>query len=206
VSLQAKWLQVLQDGSYSRLGSRTTHRTNVRVVSATNIPMKESIANGTFREAVYYRLNGISIKLPPLRDRMDELQILIRHFMKKGSDRFNLEPLPISTNLLEALREYHWPGNIRELENVINRLLVLRQESAVMEELRPGASVSPSVPAPNGLSLKDMMDNVREETESVAIVRVLEEKRWNRRAAADELQISYKSLLSKIKQYGIAPR
>lgn len=209
--LQAKLLQVLQDGTYSRLGSRSSMKTDVRVVSATNVNMKQSIANGSFREDLYYRLNGLSIKLPPLRERLDELPSLIRYFVRKGSERFGLEPMPMSLVLLTAFLDYHWPGNLRELENVINRLLVLRDERAVLAELNPepvetGIAEVPSSSAVGKRNLRSIGGGTRADTEAVAIASVLEQTRWNRRVAAEHLQISYKALLYKIKQYELAPK
>ncbi len=213
--LQAKLLQVLQDGTFSRLGSRSTMKTDVRVISATNVIMKQAIMEGAFREDLYYRLNGLSIKLPPLRERLDELPTLVKHFMDKGSARFGLDPLPLSMSLQNAMLQYRWPGNLRELENLVNRLLVLRDEQAILPELQaapltanngqsslnsgssPGASFdsgSPRTPRNAG------------EPDAAMIARVLEEKLWNRRAAADALNMSYKSLLYKIKQYDLTRR
>jgi DNA-binding NtrC family response regulator len=194
--LQAKLLQVLQDGTFSRLGSRTTIKTNVRVLSATNIAMKQSIQNGSFREDLYYRLNGLSIKLPPLRERMEELPAMIDHFIQKGSQRFSLEPLAISPRLEHALKRYHWPGNLRELENLINRLLVLRDEATVLYELEHEEPLPAGPPA--------LVHAVP--SESSTILQALEDHRWNRRAAAEALQISYKTLLTRIRDYNLVKR
>ena len=209
--LQAKLLQVLQDGTYSRLGSRTSMKTDVRVVSATNVNMKQSIANGAFREDLYYRLNGLSIKLPPLRERLDELPSLIRYFVRKGADRFGLEPMPMSLGLLTAFLHYHWPGNLRELENVINRLLVLRDERAVLAELHTEPMTEPDFAefangGPGKRNVRSIAGSLRGDAEAAAIASVLEQTRWNRRAAADHLQINYKTLLYKIKQYELTPK
>ncbi len=134
-TLQAKLLHVLQDGTFSRLGGRGPTRTDVRVIAATNVNMKEAMARKTFREDLYYRLNGLSLNLPPLRERLDEIPALANYFMRKGAEKYELEPLPLSPNLLSALAQYNWPGNLRELENVINRYLILKDESAVIAEL-----------------------------------------------------------------------
>ena len=121
--LQAKLLQVLQDGSFSRLGSRTSVKVDVRVIAATNIDIKAAIAQKTFREDLYYRLNGFTLKMPPLRERIEEIPILARHFMRKVAAKYEREPLPISPALMQALCSYPWPGNLRELENTIKRYL-----------------------------------------------------------------------------------
>ena len=213
--LQAKLLQVLQDGTFSRLGSRSTMKTDVRVISATNVIMKQAIMDGSFREDLYYRLNGLSIKLPPLRERLDELPTLVKHFMDKGAARFGLEPLPLSLSLQNAMLQYRWPGNLRELENLVNRLLVLRDEQAILPELQAapltantGQSSSTTSPASSihvNASSPRTPRNAGE-PDATTIARVLEEKLWNRRAAADALNISYKSLLYKIKQYDLTRR
>src|ERR1700727_726111 len=133
--LQAKLLQVLQDGTFSRLGSRAPMKVDVRVIAATNINMKEAMANKTFREDLYYRLNGFSLVIPPLRDRRDDITILAQHFVRKGAAKYGSKPLTLSHNLLDALTRYSWPGNSRELEHVINRFLILGDEMAILADL-----------------------------------------------------------------------
>lgn len=209
--LQAKLLQVLQDGTFSRLGSRSPMKVDVRVIAATNINMKEAMANKTFREDLYYRLNGFTLSIPPLRERKDEIPVLAEYFMRKSAKKYGREPLPFSTTLLNGLMDHSWPGNLRELENVVNRYLVLGEERAILEELAPSvAYLGASVPvaaeaAPNGAGLKSMVRNLKGDAESAAIARVLEGVGWNRKAAANDLQISYKALLYKIKQYDLQP-
>lgn len=210
--LQAKLLQVLQDGTFSRLGSRSPMKVDVRVIAATNINMKEAMAQKTFREDLYYRLNGFTLSIPPLRERKEEIPVLAEYFMRKGAKRYDRQPLAFSTSLLNALAEHSWPGNLREMENVINRYLVLGEEKSIVEELSPsaayqgaGASAQPQE-APNGAGLKAMVRNLKGDAESMAIAQVLEGVGWNRKAAANDLQISYKALLYKIKQYDLSPR
>lgn len=203
--LQAKLLHVLQDGTFSRLGGRSTQRVDVRVISATNIAIQKAMESGRFREDLYYRLNGISIKLPPLRERREEIPALIRHFIAKATNRFHLEPVQVSPSLQKAMLEYHWPGNLRELENLITRLLVLRDETAVLSEL-----TRPALPAPAVVQLRaeehgsPAASLSGESLDPNTITRVLEENLWNRRAAADALHISYKQLLYKIKVHHLA--
>jgi DNA-binding NtrC family response regulator len=208
--LQAKLLQVLQDGTFSRLGSRSPMKVDVRVIAATNINMKEAMANKTFREDLYYRLNGFTLSIPPLRERKEEIPVFADYFMRKGAKRYGRDVLPFSANLLKTLSEHSWPGNLREMENVINRYLVLGDESAIIDELSPstayqgGAAVAQEVP--NGAGLKAMVRSLKGDAESTAIAQVLEGTGWNRKAAANDLQISYKALLYKIKQYDLSPR
>jgi two-component system response regulator AtoC len=208
--LQAKLLHVLQDGTFSRLGGRGPTRTDVRIIAATNINMKEAMARKTFREDLYYRLNGLSLSLPPLRERLEEVPVLAAYFMRKGAARYQLEPLPLSQALLVALGQYHWPGNLRELENVINRYLILKDERAIIGELdRTGTTVAPPErPATThneAGGLKRLVRGIKGDTESSVIAGVLEETGWNRKAAASDLKISYKALLYKIKQYELTP-
>ncbi len=207
--LQAKLLQVLQDGTFSRLGSRSPMKVDVRVIAATNINMKEAMANKTFREDLYYRLNGFTLSIPPLRERKDEIPVLSEYFMRKGAKKYNRAVLPFSAKLMETLIAHHWPGNLRELENVVNRYLVLGDEKSILDELTPHDSAetaSETTEGSNGAGLKALVRNLKGEAESTAIAQVLEEVGWNRKAAANDLQISYKALLYKIKQYDLSPQ
>jgi DNA-binding NtrC family response regulator len=205
-ALQAKLLQVLQDGSFSRLGARSSVKVDVRVVAATNIDIKSAIAQKAFREDLYYRLNGFTVKMPPLRERTEEIPILANHFIRKVSVKYECSPLPISPALMQALTRYSWPGNLRELENTIKRYLVLRDEQAIMEEMNPMPLASlRAEESSNGANLKDLVRNLKGNAEAVAIAQTLETTGWNRKAAASDLQISYKALLYKIKQYNLSP-
>jgi two-component system response regulator AtoC len=207
--LQAKLLQVLQDGSFSRLGSRTSVKVDVRVIAATNIDIKAAIAQKIFREDLYYRLNGFTLRMPPLRERTEEIPILARHFMRKVAAKYDCEPLPISPVLGQALASYSWPGNLRELENTIKRYLVLADEQAIIDELSPwqrNASLpSASESSDNNNGLKHMVRNLKGGAEAAAIAQSLELAGWNRKMAASDLKISYKALLYKIKQYNLSP-
>jgi DNA-binding NtrC family response regulator len=207
--LQAKLLQVLQDGSFSRLGGRTIVKVDVRVISTTNVEIKAAIAQKAFREDLYYRLNGFTLQMPPLRERTDEIAILSRHFMRKVAAKYECDPLPISPALLQALTSFAWPGNLRELENVIKRYLVLADDQTIINELRPwqsaGSSVSIGKSEGDPKSLKHLVRNLKDGAEAAAIAQSLEVTRWNRKAAASDLKISYKALLYKIKQYNLSP-
>jgi two-component system, NtrC family, response regulator AtoC len=208
--LQAKLLQVLQDGTFSRLGSRSPMKVDVRVIAATNINMKEAMAQKTFREDLYYRLNGFTLNIPPLRERREEIPVLSEYFMRKGAKRYGRDELPFSPRLMNALTEHSWPGNLRELENVVNRYLVLADERAILEELSPSNGhqngFSPVSESSEGAGLKALVRGLKGDAEATAIARVLEGTGWNRKAAANDLQISYKALLYKIKQYDLSPR
>jgi DNA-binding NtrC family response regulator len=207
--LQAKLLQVLQDGTFSRLGSRSPMKVDVRVIAATNINMKEAMANKTFREDLYYRLNGFTLSIPALRDRREEIPVLAEYFMRKAARKYDRSALPFSQALMNRMTEHNWPGNLRELENVVNRYLVLGEEKAILEELAPSSLNQGGAGAPvesaNGAGLKALVKNLKGDAESAAIAQVLEGTGWNRKAAANDLQISYKALLYKIKQYDLTP-
>jgi len=260
--LQAKLLQALQDGEFSRLGGKADVRVDVRVITATNCDLEGAVAAGKFREDLYFRLNVVTITIPPLRDRREEIPMLTDHFVKKYSVQYN-KPFPgISTELSRMFMEYDWPGNVRQLENLIKRMVVLGSEAPIVHELRqpapafhqwPNTSspsaphpVSPSpqpvmpppaataiaappmaavnVPAPvdidsvarvaesatasagngNGnVSLKDISRSAAREAERELILRMLTKTRWNRKEAAENLGISYKALLYKIKENGL---
>lgn len=208
--LQAKLLQVLQDGTFSRLGSRSPMRVDVRVIAATNINMKEAIARKSFREDLYYRLNGFSLSIPPLCERREEIPLLAAYFMRKVAKKYGRNPLPLSNQLLDAFSRYLWPGNLREMENVINRYFILGDERPILAEMNPytpfrgeGGGFGDSA---DGAGLKQIVRSLKGEAEATAIAQMLENKGWNRKAAASELQISYKALLYKIKQYELAPK
>ena len=207
-ALQAKLLQVLQDGSFSRLGSRSSVKVDVRVIAATNIDIKAAIAQKTFREDLFYRLNGFTFRMPPLRERIEEIPILSEHFMHKVAAKYECDPLPISATLLRALASYAWPGNLRELENTIKRYLVLGDEQSIIEELNPlhsSAALALNAENAGNASLKHLVKNLKGNAESAAIAQSLEGTGWNRKVAASDLQISYKALLYKIKQYNLSP-
>jgi two-component system, NtrC family, response regulator AtoC len=207
-ALQAKLLHVLQDGTFSRLGGRGPTKTDVRVIAATNVNMKDAMAKKTFREDLYYRLNGLSLNLAALRDRLDEIPTFAEYFIRKGAKKYELAAPSISSELLEALGQYNWPGNLRELENVMNRFLILQDEKAVIAELN--LAFTPAAPEKaqghvEAGGLKRLVRGIKGDAESSVIAGVLEETGWNRKAAANDLQISYKALLYKIKQYELTP-
>lgn len=209
--LQAKLLHVLQDQQFSRLGSRSVIKVDVRILAATNINIPEALATKRLREDLYYRLNAFTLQLPPLRERKEEIVILLKHFMSRMSERYARNPLPMSTNLLQACQEYAWPGNLRELNNFIKRYLILGDENLAIQELHPkgdgtGARFEAPAHSPAEASggLKSLARSAKDEAEAEAISNALQETNWNRKQAAALLKISYKALLYKIRQYGIA--
>jgi two-component system response regulator AtoC len=209
--LQAKLLHVLQDQQFSRLGGRSVIKVDVRILAATNINIPEAIANKRLREDLYYRLNAFTLQVPPLRERKEEIPILLKHFMAHMAERYARPPLPLSPTLLQACQDYSWPGNLRELNNFVKRFLVLGDESLAIHELSPRSDASGAHfdgmqrhPSESVGGLKSLARSAKDEAEADAIAKALDETNWNRKQAAALLKISYKALLYKIRQYGIA--
>ncbi len=209
--LQAKLLHVIQDQEFSRLGSRSTIKVDVRVLAATNVDIQQAMAQKTFREDLFYRLNAFTIHIPPLRERREEIPLLLNQFMSRFALRYARSPLPLSPGLVDACVRYAWPGNLRELENFVKRYLILADESLVRSEMEEkineaspvAETASPTNARPAAGGLKSLVRSVKDEAEIEAISRALDETKWNRKKAARLLDISYKALLYKIRQYGI---
>ncbi|MEI9478378.1 MAG: sigma 54-interacting transcriptional regulator [Deltaproteobacteria bacterium] len=213
LSLQAKLLQVLQDGEFSRLGGKRDVRVDVRVLVATNRNIDEAVRNGSFREDLYYRLNVVNITVPPLRERKEEIPVLIEYFLDKFQRKYSRKVSPPSAKLMNTLLQHRWAGNVRELENVIQRLVVLRNEEGIIEELSPGNKLdstdnklNANLEEKDWPSLKEAHHEAVVKAESDVIRRALELTNWNRKKAAAILNISYKALLYKIKTLGIDSR
>jgi len=210
-ALQAKLLHVLQDGQFSRLGGRANITADARVLAATNIDVQKAIAERRLREDLYYRLNAFTMTVPPLRERREEIPLLLRHFMSSLAQKFGKNALPISDKLVQECLRYPWPGNLRELGNFVKRFLVLGDENLAVEELQiKGKEGSFD---PDGLSaqpsgrggLKALVRGLKDDAEAKEIQRALEDTNWNRKLAAAQLHISYKALLYKVKQHGLSP-
>jgi two-component system response regulator AtoC len=212
--LQAKLLHVLQDGEFARVGGERVLSTDVRVVAATNRDLAAEIAAGRFREDLYYRLNVIEIRIPPLRERREEIPVLTEHFLRTANAAYgrNVE-IPAATRRL--LLECAWPGNIRQLENVIKRIVVLGSTAGVERELAAGgvpattaASAVTAVAADGDgrMDLKAIARRAARDAERIAIADMLERTHWNRAKAARVLGISYKALLYKIVDCGLASK
>jgi two-component system response regulator AtoC len=211
--LQAKLLHVLQDGTFSRLGGRCTITADFRVLAATNINIEEAIANGSFREDLYYRLNAFTVQIPPLRERREEIEHLMRHFLADFSAKY-CQPSPLLTpQLLQACLQYRWPGNLRELGNFVKRYVVFQNEDQAISELEeknrsmtaPSEPAHAEVQADSGAGLKSLMKDLKHSAEVKVIEEALTATHWNRKLAALRLKISCKALRYKIKQYHIAP-
>jgi len=200
-ALQAKLLHVLQDNEFSRLGARQITKVDVRVLSATNLNVQEAIAVHKLRPDLYYRLNGLSFRLPPLRDRREEIPFLMTHFMKRMAREISHPAPPLTPRLLEACLNYAWPGNLRELWHFVNRYMVLCDEELSLAELSGIAESTSSLA--NGL--KSIVRAVKNDAEAIAITEALQQTKWKRKQAAALLQISYKALLYKMRQLDVRP-
>jgi two-component system response regulator AtoC len=264
-ALQAKILHVLQDREFTKLGSNRTVEVDVRVIAATNRDLEAMMRQGTFREDLYYRLQVIEVHIPPLRERREEIPQLIEFFLLKFASVYHRPPVRPSLVLQEALLSYEWPGNIRELENMMKRLVVLQDETLILAEIgrlrvaranaeaedryeqrerhdrhdrhertgtipmtRPPTAPMPApqpppafiMPAPapvaapadgiaaamgaDGVNLQELARHAAMGAEKEAIQHALERFRWNRRKTAEYLQVSYKTLLNKMKECGIS--
>jgi len=203
-ALQGKLLHVLQDGQFSRVGGRSTIKVNVRVLAATNQNLEQAVAAGRFREDLYYRLNVIQIVVPPLRERREEIPALAEYFVRRYARLFQQEKFALPPETIEQLVRHRYPGNVRELENLIKRMIVLG-DSQVTRSPMPGGLGSgdangPVLAAtPGAISLKTVSRKAAQAAEREAILRALEQTRWNRLQAAKLLNISYRALLYKIK-------
>jgi two-component system response regulator AtoC len=207
--LQAKLLHVLQDHQYSRLGGRHMVETDVRVLAATNVDVHEAMKTGRFREDLYYRLNVLSILVPPLRERLVEIPLLFRHFLDKYSEKFGKTPQGPSKYLMDAAVNYPWPGNLRELENFVKRYVILEDDEGSLRELiemsstRQRTSPREEHALPREQGLKALVRGLKDEAETEAIADALEKTRWCRKDAAKMLGISYKALLYKMRQFNL---
>jgi transcriptional regulator with GAF, ATPase, and Fis domain len=209
-SLQAKLLHVLQDGEFSRVGGRNNVTVDVRVLCATNRDLIREVAAGRFREDLFYRLNVINVLVPPLRERREEIPGLVRYFTERYARLFNFPKPEISPEDMQAFVDHAWPGNIRELENFIKRMIVLQDtglpRTLTVNTTLPSATMVVGVEpfaATKELSLKEISRRAVLEAERQVIRRALEQCRWNRVKTAKMLRISYRALLYKIKDMGL---
>jgi two-component system response regulator AtoC len=215
-SLQAKLLQVLQDHQFTRLGGNHDITVDVRVVAATHRRLEEMVREGTFREDLFFRLNVVTIFLPPLAERREEVPLLIESFLRRFSARYG-RPVPrLGDRLLRALERHPFPGNVRELENMVKRIVVLGNEEPILNELlrseradRGGSSLRELIDeierTAGELPLREVGRRASLEAERLTIDRALQQTHWNRKRAARMLGVSYKTLLQKIRECGLEP-
>jgi two-component system, NtrC family, response regulator AtoC len=203
--LQAKLLHVLQDGEYSRLGGTRPLWSEARIIAATNKRLHALVAKTEFREDLYFRLNVITVEIPPLRERAEDIAGLCEYFVNKYRAKYNSRVRALPSELLSAFESYPWPGNIRQLENAVKRFLILPDLSQALAGLHDSRSTIGVCVAdttrPGGVSLKELSASVAERAEKELIFRTLNEVNWNRKQAAQRLNICYKSLLNKLHRW-----
>ena len=214
--LQAKLLSVLQDDAFARLGGNEEIHVDARVVCATNRKLDDMVREGSFREDLFFRLNVVNVALPPLRERREEIPPLIEAFSARFSDRYRRNEWEPSDALVRAFARYPFPGNVRELQNMVKRIVVLESEQPILDEIarfeqgEPGGSrlrqLIDEIEATAGeISLREVGKRASSEAEREAIDRVLQRTGWNRKQAAKLLGVSYKTLLHKIRDAGLEP-
>jgi transcriptional regulator with PAS, ATPase and Fis domain len=203
--VQAKLLQLLQDGQFFRIGGQEDRHVELRVICATNHRLEQEIANGRFRQDLFYRINVVSIELPPLRARAEDIPELVAYFLQIHRARHNMEAKPLSAPALQMLSKHSWPGNIRELENLIERYVILGSEDAISGEILnwEHAHAPREIPTEGQIHLKEVTRQAVDELERKIILSVLEANRWNRKRTASALKISYRALLYKIRRAGL---
>jgi formate hydrogenlyase transcriptional activator len=199
-ALQPKLLRVLQEQEFERLGSTRTHQVDVRLVAATNRDLEEMVNHGQFRSDLYYRLNVFPVQLPPLRERREDIPALVSHFVERFGRRMGREIDNIPTETMSALSSYQWPGNIRELQNLIERAVILSNDGVLPNPLPPpgtrGIAIAPAAPV---TTLKD--------SERTLILRTLEEVSWvigGPKGAAAKLGLKRTTLIHKMQKLGIS--
>ncbi|MCZ6785343.1 MAG: sigma-54 dependent transcriptional regulator [Proteobacteria bacterium] len=205
-NLQVKLLRVLQDRTFEPVGSSKTLKVDVRIIAATNQDLPRLIEEKRFREDLYYRLNVIPIEVPPLRERPEDIPLLVHHFLDVANQERGTRIETVSDEAMQTLVEYSWPGNVRELENLIERLVVLRPEGEITSDSLPSQfhekhdpqGRTPRVPS-TGLSFNEVVDNL----ESDLIMQALEQTHWNKNQAAQLLGLNRTTLLEKIKKKGL---
>lgn len=217
LALQSKLLQVLEQQEFVHVGGLQTIKVDVRIVCATNRDLEEAITQRQMRDDLYYRLNEITVTLPPLRERAEDIPLLADHLIEKYNNAYGKKFGGLSPQTMQKLMAFPWPGNVRQLENLIKQMVVRQDESVIDEILRPTRPMQrqtariddplyplPPATAETGYSLKRRVGAAVEREERQLIADVLRKTNWNRRKAADALEISYRSLLYKIKEYGLS--
>ncbi|PLX83465.1 MAG: sigma-54-dependent Fis family transcriptional regulator [Desulfuromonas sp.] len=200
-ALQAKLLRVLQEGEFIPVGATRPRNVDVRFVAATNKDLEKEVAEGNFREDLYYRLNVIALDLPPLRERPEDLEPLAEHFLVKSAAKTGHRVRGISQEALRAMRRYHWPGNVRELENVIERGVILARDEEIGLDALPLKVSEPGQAA--GTESGPVMS--LRAAERIQVIRGLRQTRWHKSRTAELLGITRKTLDRKIKEFGLRP-
>ncbi|KPK76599.1 MAG: hypothetical protein AMJ89_03880 [candidate division Zixibacteria bacterium SM23_73] len=211
LELQSKLLQVLEQYEFMRVGGIRTIKVDTRIVCATNRDLNKALKDQTIREDLFYRLNEVSINLPPLSERREDIPLLIEHFLQRYTTLYKKKYRSLSSKSIELLQEYDWPGNVRQLENLIKQVVVREDEEIIYDTLKAPSlhtgSYTPPTTTPTqekSYSLKTRVGDTVAHEEKALISEVLAKTNWNRRKAAQLLEISYRSLLYKIKEYQLA--
>ena len=210
LELQSKLLQVLEQYEFMRVGGIKTIKVDTRIVCATNRELEKALKEGTIREDLFYRLNEVTLILPPLRERKEDIPLLIEHFLQKYYALYSKNYRPLSPATLELLQDFDWPGNVRQMENLIKQVVVREDENVLRDAIQSRSVESGSPPIsthpvsdPKNFSLKIRVGVAVASEEKALITQALHKTNWNRRKAAQILEISYRSLLYKIKEYAI---
>jgi DNA-binding NtrC family response regulator len=204
---QAKILRVLQDRKFMHLGGVQEVQVDVRIIAATNVDLKQLVKEGKFREDLYYRLNVISVNLPPLRNRMEDVPLLVNHFLNRFSEENGLPTRHFTAEAMRPLLNYSWPGNVRELENVIERAVVLSSGTNIGIDLLPESILGDnSMPVLTEDSANASLFDIMEDCERRVIVTMLEKCAWNQTEAAERFRIPLSTLNQKIKRLNIEVR
>ena len=205
LGLQSKLLQLLQDGQFCRIGAQEDKKVEVRVVCATNRHLEQEIESATFRQDLFYRINVVNLYLPPLRERRGDIEDLVMYFLDYYNRKYNCRARALSPELMGLLQKYHWPGNIRELENLVKRYVILGNEEVISSDLvtREQEMFNPDINFDGPISLKKLTRQAVRELERKVILKVLQANHWNRKQAARALSISYRALLYKIRDAGL---
>lgn len=206
LAVQSKLLQVLQDGSFMRVGGHDTRNIQTRVVSVANRDLRDQVAEGSFRLDFLYRINAITIQLPPLRQRAEDIPQMVEYLMAYHAGMFHVSPAPLSRNAIRLMQKYDWPGNIRQLDNMIRTYVLIGNEdtlvSELMEERKPSTPELAEIDLNQPISLKIVTKKATHELERQIILKVLKAHNWNRQKTAKWLKISYRSLLYKLNEVG----
>jgi len=202
ISVQAKLLQVLQDGSFMRVGAQEARRVNARLICTANENLRQQSEDGNFRLDFFYRINAVTIELPPLRERLVDLPVLIDYFLDLHARAFSSAPKPLSREIMSLMQRYGWPGNIRQLENMIRSYVLIGSEETLAAELLPAVSPSlvPEIDLAHPVSLKEITKAATRDLEREIILKVLHANDWSRQKTAKWLNISYRSLLYKLRE------
>jgi two-component system response regulator AtoC len=200
LAVQAKLLQLLQDGSFVRVGGQEQKKINARIVSTANENLRKRAEEGSFRLDFFYRINAVTIDLPPLRQRIEDLPVLIDYFSEVHAKALHCEPRPLSREMRRLMQKFSWPGNIRQLENLIRSYILIGSEEALAAELAPmvESDISPEIDLANPVSLKEITKAATHNLEQMIILKVLRANGWSRQKTAKWLNISYRSLLYKL--------